>query len=100
MDGNVHQELSRRIASCKAALAAGNEGKARALALAVRSRARQLRLTDLEAEAVYRLGTYHATQSSYAEARGCLREAAQLFGAIGNRAHEAVAWRGIEGRRA
>jgi len=45
------QELSRRIASCKAALAAGNEGKAGALALAVRSRARQLSLQIIEAEA-------------------------------------------------
>ena len=92
MHGNVRQELTTSIASCKAALAAGNEGKARALALAVRSRARQLKLADLEAEAVYRLGTCHATQSSYAEARGCLREAAQRFGELGNRAKEAVAW--------
>ena len=74
------------------ALAAGNEDKARALALAVRSRARQLRLPDLEAEAVYRLGTCHATESSYAEARGCLREAAQRFGELGDQAKEAVAW--------
>jgi len=92
MDGNVHQELSRRIASCKAALAAGNEGKARALALAVRSRARQLRLADLEAEAVYRLGTCHVTQSAHAEARGCLREAAHRFGELGDQAKEAVVW--------
>jgi diguanylate cyclase (GGDEF)-like protein len=92
MDGNVHKELSGRIASCKAALAAGNERKARALALAVRSRARQLRLADLEAEAVYRLGTCHVTQSAYADARECLREAAQRFGELGNQAKEAVAW--------
>jgi diguanylate cyclase (GGDEF)-like protein len=92
MDGNARQELSRRIASCKAALAAGHEGKARALALAVRSRARQLRLADLEAEAVYRLGTCHVTQSAHAEACGCLREAAQRFGELGNHAKEAVAW--------
>src|SRR5512134_1540354 len=92
MDGTVRQELSRNIASCKAALAAGNEGKARALALAVRSRARQLRFPDLEAEAVYRLGICHETQSAYAEARGCLREAAQRFGELGDQAKAAVAW--------
>jgi diguanylate cyclase (GGDEF)-like protein len=92
MDGNVRQELARRIASCKSALAAGNESKARALALAVRSRAKQLRLTDLEAEAVYRLGTCHVAQSAYAEARACLREAAQRFGELGDQGKEAVAW--------
>jgi diguanylate cyclase (GGDEF)-like protein len=92
MDGNVRQELSRSIASCKAALAAGNEGKARSLALAVRSRARQLRLADLEAEAVYTLGTCHVAQSAHAEARGCLREAAQRFGELGDQAKEAVVW--------
>lgn len=92
MDGDVRQELARSIASCKAALAAGNEGKARALAMAVRSRARQLRLADLEAEALYRLGTCHVTQSAYAEAKGCLREAAQRFGELRDQAKEAVAW--------
>jgi len=92
MDGSVRQELSRRIASCKAALAAGNESKARALARAVRSRARQLKLTDLEAEALYRLGTCHASQSAYTEARDCLREAAQRFAEVGDQAKEAVAW--------
>ncbi|HTT13363.1 MAG TPA: tetratricopeptide repeat-containing diguanylate cyclase [Burkholderiaceae bacterium] len=92
MDGSVRLELSRRIASCKAALAAGNEDKARALALAVRSRARQLRLADLEAEAVYRLATCHMAQSAHAEAREFLREAAQRFGDLGDQAKEAVAW--------
>ncbi len=92
MDGNVRQELSRRIANCKAALAAGNERTARALALAVRTRARQLKLDDLEAEAVYRLGTCHVSASDYTEARRCLREAAQKFGELGNTAKEAVAW--------
>lgn len=92
MDGGVRQELSRRIASCTAALAAGNEGKARALALAVRSRAKQLRFADLEAEAVYRLGTCHVNQAAYSEARGYLREAAQRFGELGEQAKEAVAW--------
>ena len=92
MDGNVRQELLRRIASCKAALAAGNESMARAQALAVQTRARQLKLADLEAEAVYRLGTCHVAQSAYAEARGCLREAAQRFGELGNQAKEAVSW--------
>jgi hypothetical protein len=86
MDGSVRQELSKRIASCKAALASGNESKARALAGAVRSRARQLKLTDLEAEALYRLGTCHVTQSSYTEARDCLREAAQRFAEVGDQA--------------
>jgi diguanylate cyclase (GGDEF)-like protein len=92
MDGNVREDLSKRIASCKAALAAGNENKARALATAVRSRARQLRFADLEAEALYRLGTCHVSQSAYAEARECLREAAQRFGELGDLAKEAVAW--------
>jgi diguanylate cyclase (GGDEF)-like protein len=92
MDGEVRQELAKSIASCKAALAAGNEGKARALAMAVRARARQLRLADLEAEALYRLGTCHVTQTAYAEARSCLREAAQRFGELRDQAKESVAW--------
>jgi len=92
MDGNVRQELAKSFASCKAALAAGNESKARELALAVRARARQLRLADLEAEALYVLGTCHGTQSADAEAKSCLREAAQRFGEVDNQAKEAVAW--------
>jgi diguanylate cyclase (GGDEF)-like protein len=92
MEGNVRQELTKRIASCKAALAAGNAGKARALALAVRTSARQWKLADLEAEAVYRLGTCHMTESAYAEACRCMREAAQRFGELGDHAKAAVAW--------
>jgi diguanylate cyclase (GGDEF)-like protein len=91
MDGNVRQELSKKIASCTAALAAGNEARARALAMAVRARARQLKFADLEAEAVYRLGTCHVAESAFAEARGCLREAAHRFGELGDRAKESVA---------
>jgi diguanylate cyclase (GGDEF)-like protein len=92
MDGDVRHELSKKIANCKAALAAGNEGKARALALTVRSRARQLRLADLEAEALYRLGTCHVAQSDYGAAQRFLREAAQRFGTLGDRPKEAVVW--------